>query len=135
MSSRSLDQQQVIFVDCLVSGALTYDNATGVVGYVPAPADPAELYNLINTSPNVLTDPLDPQDGLQNLHVNNDVYQLAKPAQVVVASNVATVTTQDDHLYTVNDRVKLINTGNAHLDGIYTVTATTQNTFTFTLAQ
>jgi len=116
-----------------VSGDLNYNATTGVLNYTAAPASPSQIYDLINTSPNLLTDPLDTTDGLQNLHVNNDVYQLAKPEQVVVASNVATVTTQDDHLYTVNDRVKLINTGNAHLDGIYTVTATpTSDTFRFT---
>ena len=119
-----------------VTGDLTYNPVTGVLDYVAAPASPAQIYDLINTSPNVLTDPLDTADGLQNLHVNNAVYQLANPTQIVVVAgppDIATVTTgTTDHLYTVNDRVKLINTGNAHLDGIYTITGVpTSTTFEF----
>jgi len=99
------------------TGDITYEPTTGEfevnLGAVPA----SQVFGQINTSST--TDISAYDSSIQNLHVNNAAYQLASVTQIAVASNVATI--DASHTFLAGDRIKLSNTGDAHLDGIYVV--------------
>ena len=110
----TIEQIRLLFS---TTGDISYEPTTGEfevnLGAVPA----TQVYGQINTSST--TDVTSYDSSIQNLHVNNAAYQLAAVSQIVVASNIATVTAT--HTFIDGDRVKLSDTGDAHLDGIYEV--------------
>ena len=98
---------------------LTYDDATGTYYIDPGAIDPALIYAGINTSPTSTAG--DINDSIQNLHVNNATFQQVSVSQVVVAASGLADVSAAGHTFIDGDRVKLVDTENAHLDGIYEV--------------
>jgi hypothetical protein len=98
---------------------LTYDATTGTYYIDPGAIDPALIYAGINTSPTSTTG--DINDSIQNLHVNNATFQQVSVSQVVVAAGGLGDVSAAGHTFIAGDRVKLVDTEDAHLDGIYEV--------------
>ena len=99
-------------------GDLVYDVVAGEFSVNLGAVSPTLIYGQINTSST--TDVSSYDSSIQNLYVNNAAYQLAPVTEITVLNDVATVLATS-HTFIAGDRVKLSDTGDAHLDGIYTV--------------
>lgn len=118
-------------------GDLAYDASTGQ--FSVSLSDPGVglqslIYQTINEAPSVPSSQI-VTDGLKVIHVNNSDYQVVKFSSIVISSvdaqlvGVGTINAVG-HPYKVGDRIKLENTGNDHLNGIYPIQTSATDSFT-----